>query len=46
MLSSRPSIIRESLRPDDRVVAVDEIQKLPVLMDEIHGLIETTGTHL
>lgn len=43
-LAIRPSLIRESLRPEDRVVAVDEIQKLPALMDEIHGLIETTGT--
>lgn len=41
-LSARPSLIREALRPTDRLIAVDEIQKLPVLMDEIHGLIEST----
>jgi predicted AAA+ superfamily ATPase len=44
-LSARPSLIREALRPQDRLVAIDEIQKLPALMDEVHGLIESTSTH-
>ena len=41
-LAARPSLIRESLRPEDRLVVVDEVQKLPALMDEIHHLIEST----
>lgn len=40
-LAARPSLIRESIRSGDKLIAVDEIQKLPVLMDEIHSLIET-----
>lgn len=43
-LASRPSVIREALRPSDRLVVIDEIQKLPSLMDEVHGLIESTAT--
>ncbi len=42
-LSSRPSQIRESLRPTDKLIAIDEIQKLPLLMDEVHALIESRG---
>ncbi len=42
-LSNRPSFLRESLRPSDRIVIVDEIQKLPQLMDEVHSLIEERG---
>ena len=43
-LSANPGLIREELRAQDRLIAVDEIQKLPALMDEIHDLIETTRT--
>lgn len=43
-LSARPSLIRESLGPGDGLVVIDEIQKLPVLMDEVHVMIEETGT--
>lgn len=42
-LSARPSIIRESLEPGDDLIAIDEIQKLPVLMDEVHVMIEESG---
>lgn len=42
-LSHRPSLIRESLTPDDRLVVIDEIQKLPSLMDEVHAMIEEHG---
>jgi len=42
-LAANPGLIREELRENDRLVVVDEIQKLPSLMDEIHELIETTG---
>jgi uncharacterized protein len=43
-LSARPSLIRESLTPGDRLVVIDEIQKLPALMDEVHVMIEETRT--
>lgn len=39
-ISARPSLIRESLKGSDRVVVIDEIQKLPSLMDEVHYMIE------
>ncbi|MBN2495306.1 MAG: ATP-binding protein [Deltaproteobacteria bacterium] len=42
-LSRRPALIRESLEADDRLIVIDEIQKLPVLMDEVHVMIEETG---
>jgi predicted AAA+ superfamily ATPase len=42
-LSARPWLIREELGPSDQLVAIDEIQKLPVLMDEVHSLIEERG---
>ena len=42
-LSFRPSLIRERLGDKDRLVVIDEIQKLPQLMDEVHALIEDKG---
>lgn len=39
-LSRRPSLIREELREDGEIVVVDEIQKLPELLNEIHLAIE------
>lgn len=39
-LAARPSRIREGLRPGDKRIVIDEIQKLPNLMDEVHSLIE------
>ncbi len=39
-LSRRLSSLRESLRPEDKLIVIDEIQKLPQLMDEIHLMIE------
>jgi predicted AAA+ superfamily ATPase len=44
-LSARPSSIRESLTAEDRLVVIDEIQKLPNLMDEVHVMIEEKGVH-
>ena len=38
-LTSRPEIIRLSLKPDDSLVIIDEIQKLPSLLDEVHSII-------
>jgi predicted AAA+ superfamily ATPase len=39
-LSRRPTQLGEELGPSDRLVVLDEIQKLPVLLDEVHRLIE------
>jgi predicted AAA+ superfamily ATPase len=40
MLTRRPSTLRESLKETDKFVVIDEIQKLPSLMDEVHLMIE------
>jgi uncharacterized protein len=37
----RPSLIREQLCPDTKLVVIDEIQKLPQLMNEVHSMIES-----
>jgi predicted AAA+ superfamily ATPase len=39
-LAARPEYVRQTLSPRQRVLIVDEIQKLPVLLDEIQLLIE------
>ena len=39
-LSHRPARLGEELGPSDRLVVLDEIQKLPILLDEVHRLIE------
>jgi predicted AAA+ superfamily ATPase len=40
-LARRPKLLGEELGDDDRCVVIDEIQKLPSLLDEVHRLIET-----
>lgn len=42
-LSQNPGRIAEELTPKDRVVVIDEIQRLPVLLNEVHRLIEERG---
>ena len=44
-LSQNPSILRSELAGYSGLVVIDEIQKLPVLLDEIQLLIEETGIH-
>ena len=39
-LSSNPSQIRQQLQPQDKLIIIDEVQKLPVLLDEVHSLIQ------
>lgn len=39
-LSARPEFLRQSLSPQERLVVIDEVQKLPTLLDEVHLLIE------
>src|SRR5690606_657956 len=40
-LSSSPELIRQRLTPQDTLIIIDEVQKLPALLDEVHSLIET-----
>ena len=42
-LSRNPERISEELQPQDRIVVIDEIQRLPELLNEVHRLIETKG---
>lgn len=45
-LVSRPSLIRESITENDHLIVIDEIQKVPSLMDEVHAMIEEfPGVH-
>ena len=46
-LATRPSLIREQLGSDKsnhELIVIDEIQKLPQLLDEVHLMIEDYGT--
>jgi predicted AAA+ superfamily ATPase len=43
VLSQNPGRISEELQPHDRIVVIDEIQRLPELLNEVHRLIETRG---
>lgn len=40
-LASRPSLLRE--RWNGRLTVIDEVQKVPALLDEVHWLIENRG---
>lgn len=42
-LSRNQQKIRQELTPRDRIIVIDEIQKLPSLLDEVHFLIEEKG---
>jgi predicted AAA+ superfamily ATPase len=42
--ASRPSLLRERYADTTRTIVIDEIQKVPMLLDEIHWLIENRGT--
>jgi predicted AAA+ superfamily ATPase len=42
-LSQNPARIEQELTPADHVVVIDEIQRLPELLNEVHRLIEKTG---
>lgn len=43
VLSRNPGRIAEELSPGDRLVVIDEIQRLPELLNEVHRLIEERG---
>jgi predicted AAA+ superfamily ATPase len=42
-LSQNPSRMAQELTPSDRIVVIDEIQRLPELLNEVHRLIESSG---
>lgn len=42
-LSRRPTVIGEESRSSEDIVVIDEIQKMPSLLDEVHRLIERDG---
>lgn len=42
-LSQNPGRIAQELTRKDRIVVIDEIQRLPVLLNEVHRLIEGRG---
>lgn len=42
-LTQNPARIAQELDPRDEIVVIDEIQRLPVLLNEIHRLIEERG---
>lgn len=42
-LSQNPGRLAQELSSHDRLVVIDDIQKLPILLDEVHRLIEERG---
>ena len=40
---SRPALLRERYQNHKGLIVIDEIQKIPALLDEVHWLIENTG---
>lgn len=44
-LSRNPERIAEELTDRDRIIVIDEIQRLPELLNEVHRLIETRHVH-
>ena len=41
--STQPSLLRERYQDHQKLIVIDEIQKVPDLLDEIHWLIENKG---
>ncbi len=39
----RPKVLSEKIKTNSQLVVIDEIQKLPILLDEVHRLIEKRG---
>jgi uncharacterized protein len=44
-MNHSPQRLREEITERDRIVVIDEIQKLPLLLDEVQLLIEEKGIH-
>jgi uncharacterized protein len=43
--SSRPALLRERYAKHHGLIVVDEVQKIPFLLDEVHWLIENSDVH-
>lgn len=44
-LSQNPGRIAQEINPNEKIVVIDEIQRLPILLNEVHRLIEERGIH-
>ena len=44
-LSREPKRLEQEIRPNEKIIIIDEIQKLPILLDEVHRIIEKYGIH-
>lgn len=44
-LSREPKRLEQEIRPNEKIIIIDEIQKLPFLLDEVHRIIEKYGIH-
>ena len=44
-LSQKPERLSQEILSGERLVVIDEIQRLPILLNEVHRLIETRGIH-
>jgi predicted AAA+ superfamily ATPase len=44
-LSQKPERLAQEILSGERLVVIDEIQRLPILLNEVHRLIETRGIH-
>lgn len=44
-LSRSPKRLEQELQPEEKIIIIDEIQKLPFLLDEVHRIIEKYGIH-
>lgn len=44
-LQQDPTLIRKELKKENKIIVIDEIQKIPELLDEVHLMIEEFGIH-
>ncbi|RKY34732.1 MAG: ATP-binding protein [Candidatus Omnitrophota bacterium] len=44
-LSREPKRLEQQIQPNEKIIIIDEIQKLPFLLDEVHRIIEKYGIH-
>ena len=44
-LSQKPERMSQEILSGERFVVIDEIQRIPILLNEVHRLIETRGIH-
>jgi predicted AAA+ superfamily ATPase len=44
-LSQNPGRLAQELAPRDKIVVIDEVQRLPILLNEVHLLMEERGIH-